>query len=504
MNEVLRDMESKHVDVELTHAILERMNRGDYSSEPATVSSLPQPDDPAIVDCSSALSFTVSQAQANEAFKRLGIGIDPADYAARSGSSLHFDGTALRKLGLALSPLLSYGVLNGGSATSYADTRRNRGFDPELFAYYARIFDSFSEKLRGMPKGLTPAFIQPDGGAGPTFMELKMRGLLAGGRGAPAEIEGSAVPYLPAYQMTSAGNNDTIAQAYNAYRNSPLIAPLNGEGHGDVTRVKTAVQPLITAYTKVGDEWGVFSNAFGEESSVLPLPGGHGQCFVTLKPVFEALRNIGKRFVVLGNVDNLGNMPKPEFLAMLVLSGAPAGFEFAYRTPVDVKGGVLVRDDTGNLTCADIGPAIRQEDVLEAERQGAKILFNCATGLFSLDYLAEHIDRIIDSIPLRVSKQEKDAGTYYQAEQITWEVISLIENPLIFGVKKNERFLAAKLFIENLLTSGIGIDDPYFPARGELKETAIQLHNGLKSLLGSTFRMVREQGLWRPEGINAT
>lgn len=494
-------MQSKNVDIELTNSILNRLNSGNFSSEPTAVSAIPKPDDQAIIDCSGSLSYSISGARAASNLSSIGSPVNPEDFAATSGKDLFFDQSGLRKLGLALSPLLSYGVLNGGSASSYADRKKNSEFDSDLFAYYSEIFDSFSDKLRGMPKGLTPAFIQPDKNAGPTFMELKMRGLLAGGRSAKDLVPDSSrlAPYLPAYQMTSASNNDMIARAYEEYRKSPLLSRLNGAGVADVTEVESAMQPLITAYSKKEGKWSIFSEAFGKESSVLPLPGGHGQCFVTLKPVFERLHALGKRFVILGNVDNLGNMPKPEYLAILALSGAPAGFEFSYRTPVDVKGGVLVRDENGRLTCADIGPAIRQEDVLDAERQGAKILFNCATGLFDLDYLVNNIDDIIASIPLRVSKQEKDAGVYYQAEQITWEIISLLDNPMIFGVRKNERFLAAKLFIENLLTSGIGLEDPDFPAAEELKKTALLIHNGLNDLLKSVYGMRYDSGLWKPD-----
>ncbi len=500
---VLADMKSKNVDISLTLSILDRLNRRDYSDEPVAVSSLPSPDDRSIVDCTGGLAYSVEKTSSIHAFKRLGLSLNPRDFGSVSGGVVSFDSVGLEKLGIALAPLLSYGVLNGGSATSYADTVRNRSFDPALFDYYSNVFAKFAGSFHGMPKGVTPAFIQPDGTPGPTFMELKMRGLLAGGRTGPLpsrHIEPpNLAPYLPIFQMTSIGNNEMIAAAYSEYRLSPLLAQLNGEGAKDVTAAETAIQPLITAYEKTATGWTVFSQSFGKKNSVLPLPGGHGQCFVTLKPVFERLWAAGKRFVLLGNVDNLGNLPKPEYLAILALSGAPAGFEFAYRTPVDVKGGVLVRDEAGRLTCADIGPAIREVDVLEAEKGGAKVLFNCATGLFSLDYLMDNIDEIVSSIPLRVSKQVKDAGVYYQAEQITWEVISLLENPIIFGVRKNQRFLAAKLFIENLLTSGIGLDDPNFPAGPELKETARLLNDGLNDLLGSTYCMERNKNRWVPQ-----
>ena len=490
-------MKSKSVDIPLTISILDRLNRGDYSDKPVTVSTLPTPEDRAIVDCSGEIRYSIKKNRAAAALGNLGLSIHPADFGSISGDELSFDSIGLENLGIRLAPLLSYGVLNGGSATSYADTLKNKALDPELFEYYGKVLSRYSGSLQNAAKGLTPAFVQPDQTPGPAFMELKMRALLLGGVSGGGL--GDLAPYLPMYQMTSMSNNDSIAAAYAEYRNSPLIAGLNGGGRGDVTAVETAIQPLITAYEKMESEWAIFSKAFGREKSVLPLPGGHGQCFITLKPVFEHLHGMGKRFVLLGNVDNIGNMPKPAHLAIMALSGAPAGFEFSYRTPVDIKGGVLVRDKTGRLTCADIGPAIDTDEVLKAEKEGAKVLFNCATGLFSLDFLMENIDRIVSSIPLRVSKQEKDAGAYHQAEQITWEIISLLDNPLIFGVKKSERFLAAKLFTENLLTSGIGLDDPQFPAGPELKETARVLHEGQEKLLESVYGLELRGNRWVPK-----
>ncbi len=489
-------MNKKNVDIDLALSILSRLERNDFSSEPVAVQELPGPMDPEIIDCSGSMTFTMRRETATRAISSLGVGVDPALYASQSGQDLVFDGSGLKQLGSALSPFLSYGVLNGGSATSYADATRNKAFDSSLYDYYRDIFAGLIEPALGSPKGLTPAFVQANGTPGPSFLELKMRGLLLG---AQQGGTGTTPPRnLPMYQMTSSGNNKQITEAYMAYRRSPLIEPLGKNVATDVTEVATAVQPLITGFSESNGAWSFFTHAFGRTNSVLPLPGGHGQCFHALKPVFRSLRAQGKRWVLLGNVDNLGNLPKPEHLALLALSQAPAGFEFAYRTPVDIKGGILVRGNGNRLTCADIGSAISREDVLAAERKGAKILFNCATGLFSLDYLEEHIDRIVAELPLRVSRQEKDAGVYWQAEQITWEVIGLIENPLVFGVDKYERFLAAKLFIECLLTSGIGLDESNFPASDEIRTTALRLNSGLQRLLRTVYGLKQVGGIWTP------
>ena len=493
-------MRENGVDVDLTLSVLRRLELGDYSSDPVNVADIPGPDDPAIIDCAGQIHYSVNRHLAGESLKRCGARAELSEYGAVHGNEIIFDSEGLRKLGESLSPLLSYGVLNGGSATSYADGTKNRSFHPALYAYYSRQFERLINPHRGKAKGLTPAFVQPDSSPGPSFLELKMRGLLVGGQDiSPDPRYPSLSPYLPMFQMTSSLNTREIAVAFEGYRASPYIQPLNGGDGCDVTRVETAVQPLITAFTSRDRTWSIFSEAFGEQSTVLPLPGGHGQCFVTLKPVFSSLYDSGKRFVLLGNVDNIGNLPKPEHLAILALSGAPAGFEFAYRTAVDVKGGILVRDDTGRLTCADIGPAISVEEVAQAEKSGARSLFNCATGIFSLEYLMEHIDTIIERIPLRISRQYKDAGEYYQAEQITWEVMSLMDNPIILGVNKFERFLAAKLFIECLLTSGVGLEDPEFPGGPEIYDTARSLSSGLEGLLERVFGLKKTGSVWSPD-----
>ncbi|HKJ84796.1 MAG TPA: UTP--glucose-1-phosphate uridylyltransferase, partial [Spirochaetia bacterium] len=268
------------------------------------------------------------------------------------------------------------------------------------------------------------------------------------------------------------------------------------------TDPESAVQPLISAYTHSDDgrPKRVFSEAWGKEDETLPLPGGHGQNFAVLADIYRRLHDAGKRFVYLGNVDNLGFLPDPVEIAYLALSGKQAGFDFAYKTPVDVKGGVLVRDRSGHLNCADIGPAVSKEDVAEAQDAGKPILFNAATGLFDLDFLVENLDRIVRELPTRFTDQDKDAGRYSQAEQVTWEVLGMLDDFLVFSVSKWDRLLAAKLLLETLMTSGIRLDDPTYPTSddpaSDLRSTAQKLHEGLVSKFESAYGMRRDGERW--------
>jgi UDP-N-acetylglucosamine pyrophosphorylase len=436
----------------------------------------------------------------------------PAIATRTEGGRLVFERDALEELGLLLLPRVAYGVLNGGSATSYADTTKNSKFSAELFELLGDSFDRMAELSRGRAKGVTPAFVQPDGSFGPSFLQLKMRNLLIMALRSHAALEARApgsttslpMPLLPLFQMTSIHTDDELAASYTDYRSEEPLADLIALTGLDPTDPESAVQPLISAYThsEEGRPKHVFTRAWGRENETLPLPGGHGQNFWVLKDVYRRLRESGKRFAYLGNVDNLGFLPDPVEIAYLALSGKQAGFDFAYKTPVDVKGGILVRDQSGHLNCADIGPAVSKEDVAAAEDAGKPILFNAATGLFNLDYLVPNLDRIIKELPTRFTDQDKDAGRYSQAEQVTWEVIGMLDDFLVFSVSKWNRLLAAKLLSETLMTSGIKLNDPSYPTSDDpsdnLKSTAEKLHAGLVGKLENEYAMREENGRWEP------
>ncbi|HUX13077.1 MAG TPA: UTP--glucose-1-phosphate uridylyltransferase [Spirochaetia bacterium] len=525
------DMRKKQIDVEMTLRILENYNQGRYDHiKPVEVESIPAVDGQTIIDMTKPVLLRLDRRKIEERLESLGVSWlisgHPEIFGRTDGDSTLLDRGALKVVGNALLPLLSYGILNGGSATSYADRTKNRSFNSELYSLLEPEFERMAELSSGRAKGLTPGFINPDGSPGPSFIELKMRALLIEAMAARnlsgtypsaslsadtarskthSETSSAALSAgLPLFQMTSVSNDREVIDAFAAFSESPLLAPLIRATGFDPTKAETGVQSLIAAYShsSEGRPKRIFDRASGIEGSTLPLPGGHGQNFSVLKSVYRNLRRMGKRYVYLGNVDNLGFTVDPVELAYLALTGRQAGFDFAFRTPVDVKGGILVRDRHSGLTCADIGPAISTEEMLNAEASGSGILFNCATGLFDLDYLMANIDRIVDEIPTRFSDQSKDAGNYSQAEQVTWEIIGMLDNFLVFGVKKWNRFLAAKLLVETLMTSGVKIDHPDYPrsarAAEDLHGTAERLHAGLVGRLENVYGMQLNAGRWQP------
>ncbi len=490
------DMEAKGIDLALTLAILADYNAGLYDNvKPVKAAGVPAVDGRRVVALSPAFEYRLPAKEAQARLKALDL---PLPAAARSdgGRELSFPAAAIREIGERLLPRVAYGVLNGGSATSYADRKKNLAFGEAAFEALAPAFEALAPLCKDRPKGLTPAFVNPDGSPGASFLLLKARARLIA---AQSYIEKYGPPrggFLPLFQMSSVGNDAELAAAYARYANDPFLAPLAERTGLEPCSFATGVQPMIAAFThsEEGRPKRIFDRAYGKPDAAIALPGGHGQCFKILADTLRALHARGVRFAYLGNVDNLGYLPDPAEVGLLALSGEPAGFDFSLRTPVDVKGGILVETAEGGRTVADIGPAISFEEVKRLESGGASILFNCATGLFDLDWLVPRIEEIGRKLPLRVTDQDKDAGRYSQAEQVTWEVTSILPSFLAFAVDKYERFIAAKLLAETLLTSGLAKGDPRI--QPELAETSRLLHAGLTRKLAGPYGLVLSGGRW--------
>ena len=188
-------------------------------------------------------------AEAKRNIGRLGLDVDITTIGRVEGEEIIFDRPALARLGVELYPVTAYGVLNGGSASSYADYKKNQDFNADLFALYEPEFKVMAEICKGKAKGITPAFLHPNGQPGPSFMELKMRALLLEtlryqkwtGR------KTTAFPLL--FQMTSVYNNTQIQEALQGYKESPLLKELIAATGVDVTEAKTGIQPMLAAFS---------------------------------------------------------------------------------------------------------------------------------------------------------------------------------------------------------------------------------------------------------------
>ncbi|HEY9053628.1 MAG TPA: UTP--glucose-1-phosphate uridylyltransferase [Rectinemataceae bacterium] len=497
--ELEADMISKGIDIGLSLELLEAYNSGRYDAFTSVrASGVPKIDGKTVVDLRGEHGFSFPAEQAIERLSSLGIDLPESLKTARSADGtkfVFFSREEAQAIGLRLFSKTAYGVLNGGSATSYADRKKNLAFGSEVFRVLEKPFEHLAPLCAEKPKGVTPAYICPDGSPGASFLELKMRArlLLSLRSGRKAEDRGN---FLPLFEMTSSSNGPQLSAHYEEARRGEYLFELSSLAGLEPADWMGASQSLICAFThsSEGRPKRIFSRAFGKPDSSLALPGGHGQCFRVLAPILSALRDSGIRFAFIGNVDNLGYIPDPLDLAVLALSGEPAAFEFSARTPMDIKGGILVRTADGRKVVADIGQAIDLSTVLELEKTGETILFNCATGLFDLDYLVPRLDAIALDLPLRFSDQDKDAGKYSQAEQSAWEVTGILPSFLALVVEKKKRFLAAKLLSDTLLTSGVGLDEPPLPSG--IQALAKELNTGLFDLLSKAYGLKLEHGRW--------
>lgn len=505
-----RDMARKGIDAELSIQILNDYNSGKIGHDPHIVAhDIPDIDGERIVDLRGPVSLRIDTAELARRLESFSLGARA--FPSGGGQSI-LDRAALEGIGRSVLPFTAFGILTGGGATTYADHKRNAALDPALFHRFQAEFERVARLARGRPKGVVPAFLNPDGGPGPSYLRLKQRALLlmvreweeaecarTGRRTRGCQAPGGGFPLRP-FQMASVGNAAELGAYLSEASDDPLTASLMEESGCDAGRFLTGVQPMIAAFTHSaeGGRKDIFERSGGAPDSVLALPGGHGQNFRFLKEVYRALRAEGKRYAYLCNVDNLGALPSLLELGMMAATGKRAGFDFSYRTPMDVKGGILVRDSGGALTCGEIGGAISFEDVQSLESSGKRALFNCATGLFDLEWLCDSLDAVSAKLPMRFSDQDKDSGRYSQAEQNTWEIIGMLDDFMVFAVDKAERFLAAKMLMETILMSiarpGAAEDEAMLASPAWA--TAKRLNGGLESLLRSHYGLREAAGRW--------
>lgn len=506
--ELVSDLERQGADIERTLTILSLLEAASQEQTESGPVSLPKEGDPRIIDVPNLQNLRVTADTAEAFFARFSLPKQLLDRTGKTGSNYVFTKKDLYTLGVHLYPYTAYGVLNGGSATTYGDSKKNQALSPAAFELLKDDFAAQAEQCKNSPKGITSAFFEADGSAGPSFLLLKMRSLLIHALEYRILTGDYAKPVLPFFQMTSDSTDEKLREAYEQYRQDPLLADLIAETRIDPTGALSAKQGLIGALThsSEGLPRRIFDRAFGIPNRGLALPGGHGENFRILAPVYRELYKRGIRFVYLGNVDNSGYTIDPVELAYFALKnyaeGSEAAFEFSWRTPVDVKGGILVQENSGRLTVGEIGQRISGDRVREEETQGAHVLFNCATGLFSLEYLIHNLDSIPNKLPIRVSDQDKEAGKYAQAEQTTWEVLGLMHKPQIMAVQKNRRFIAAKMLLETFFASPRGIRLDQSPdVEQPIKETSQLLRKGLQGLLVEEYGLIPSADRYQPRPL---
>ncbi|MCK7480370.1 MAG: hypothetical protein M0C28_26305 [Candidatus Moduliflexus flocculans] len=159
-----------------------------------------------------------------ERLSALGLGLPPA-VGRRPGRRPLRSGPPSSTSASGCHDRTAWGVLNGGSATSYADRQEERfAGTRRLRGRRGRASSSSAPLCEGRPKGVTPAYINPDGSPGESFLVLKMRAAPAARRPPCRTLRQSRMrPVLPFFQMTSDYTDAELSVAYAGLR-EPSVA----------------------------------------------------------------------------------------------------------------------------------------------------------------------------------------------------------------------------------------------------------------------------------------
>ncbi|MDR3201488.1 MAG: hypothetical protein LBT68_08500 [Spirochaetales bacterium] len=230
---IAQSMKQQGIDEQLTLRILDAWNSGrrQTSGKPLT-GGFPKPDGRTILDMTRLPGYSVSEKDARQRLAPLLPGIrledfsaPAADRAAKTGNSgemLFFSRENLETLGTLLFPYISFGVLNGGSATSYCDTKKNEAASSPLFSLLAGPFGESAASAQGKPKGITPAYANPGGSPGYSFLELKLRCLLLQAR----RWRALAARYHGAYGASKTSGIHPLARKLPSHPRATQVGPI--------------------------------------------------------------------------------------------------------------------------------------------------------------------------------------------------------------------------------------------------------------------------------------
>ena len=119
------------IDFELGKKILAAVNASrNLEVKTLDVDILPHPDGKDIFVLRSNMKFPISRAQTEKVLEKFSIPHSVMEGVKCTDGTFCFTFDTLHRLGLYLIPYLSYGILNGGMATSYCDVKNNSKFNP--------------------------------------------------------------------------------------------------------------------------------------------------------------------------------------------------------------------------------------------------------------------------------------------------------------------------------------------------------------------------------------
>lgn len=179
-------------------------------------------------------------------------------------------------------------------------------------------------------------------------------------------------------------------------------------------------------------------------------PAGHGDVFnsLHLSGMLNKLVNMGIRYALISNSDNLGATLDPVLLGYFARTGLPFMMEVARRTPSDAKGGHLAMNARGTLVLRESAQCPPEE--MDAFQDIHRYrFFNTNNIWIDLEFLKRHIQREgLIRLPIMLNPKPLDprnesSPPVYQVETAMGSAITLFEGAEAVRVPRH-RFLPVK------------------------------------------------------------
>ena len=176
-------------------------------------------------------------------------------------------------------------------------------------------------------------------------------------------------------------------------------------------------------------------------------PPGHGDVFAALMTsgMLEKLLSDGIQYAFIHNVDNLGARMEVSLLGYFAEKGFPFMMEVAEKTPADIKGGHLARNQSGRLILREAAQCPKDE--IEAFQDITRYRFfntnSIWVNLESLKALFEkeqtiRLPMILN--PKTVNPRDATSPPVFQIETAMGAAISLFEHTMAVNVPRSRFF----------------------------------------------------------------
>jgi UTP--glucose-1-phosphate uridylyltransferase len=241
---------------------------------------------------------------------------------------------------------------------------------------------------------------------------------------------------VPLVLMNSFNTEDDTNKILPAYQQSGGVTILSFNQKQYPRIVKNSLTALPSSAKKPhnNNEW---------------FPPGHGDVYDSFhqSPLFAKLKEQGKKYVFISNIDNLGATVDVNILDHLEKNAIEFAMEVTPKSLADVKGGTLI-DYEGKVKLLEIAQ-VPKEHVEEFKSIEKFKVFNTNNIWVSLPAIEKHLEQF-GTVELIVNNKEYNGQEVVQLETAAGAAIQLFDKAVGVEVPRS-RFLPVKTCSDLLL-----------------------------------------------------